>query len=169
MLNLTGKKLMDTSVDHLFKNGDDVFKSGGATATSAEEAGPTVDTTEDGKQKTRLMSEYHRQKATATSSPAPPVEEKVKTTTVTEDSGKPKFIKVTTLEDVQAVRCAEFHPNGKCKHHKPNTYISCIYFQGMLYAVGSNSKTLRICQYPSVSELKDDHETYQPTGEISSH
>ena len=36
---------------------------------------------------------------------------------------KPKFIKVTTLEDVQAVRCAEFHPGGK------------------LYAVGSNSKT----------------------------
>ena len=105
---------MDTSVDHLFKNGDDVFKSGGAPA--AEEAGPTLDTTEDGKQKTRLVSEYHRQKATATSSPAPPVEEKVKTNTVTEDSGKPKFIKVTTLEDVQAVRCAEFHPNGKCKH-----------------------------------------------------
>ena len=105
---------MDTSVDHLFKNGDDVFKSGGAPA--AEEAGPTVEPAEDDKQKTRLVSEYHRQKTAATSSPAPPVEEKVKTNTMTEDSGKPKFIKVTTLEDVQAVRCAEFHPNGKCLH-----------------------------------------------------
>ena len=105
---------MDTSVDHLFKNGDDVFKSGGAPA--AEEAGPTAETAEDDKQKTRLVSEYHRQKTAATSSPAPPVEEKVKTNTMTEDSGKPKFIKVTTLEDVQAVRCAEFHPNGKCPH-----------------------------------------------------
>jgi len=43
------------------------------------------------------------------------------------------------------VRCAEFHPGGK------------------LYAVGSNSKTLRICQYPSVTEVTDNHETYQPT------
>ena len=102
---------MDTSVDHLFKNGDDVFKSGGASA--AEETGPSVESGEDDKQKTRLVSEYHRQKTAATSSPAPPVEEKVKTNTLTEDSSKPKFIKVTTLEDVQAVRCAEFHPNGK--------------------------------------------------------
>ena len=54
-------------------------------------------------------------------------------------------MQVTTLEDVQAVRCAEFHPGGK------------------LYAVGSNSKTLRICQYPSVAEVRGDHETYQPT------
>ena len=110
---------MDTSVDHLFKNGDDVFKSGGAPAS--EEAVP-VDTAEDDKQKTRLVSEYHRQKTAATSSPAPPVEEKVKTNTVTEDSGKPKFIKVTTLEDVQAVRCAEFHPNGKCPHLQPKIF-----------------------------------------------
>ena len=57
---------MDTSVDHLFKNGEDVFKSGGAPAS--DEAGPTVDVAEDDKQKTRLVSEYHRQKTAATSS-----------------------------------------------------------------------------------------------------
>ena len=127
LLNITGKKLMDTSVDHLFKNGDDVFKSGGASAPVAEEAGPPVDRAEDDKQKTRLVSEYHRQKTAATSSPAPPLEEKVKTNTVTEDSGKPKFIKVTTLEDVQAVRCAEFHPNGKCLPQNPTILIFHIF------------------------------------------
>ena len=37
---------------------------------------------------------------------------------------------VNTLEDVQAIRCAEFHPSGR------------------LFAVGSNSKTLRLCAYP---------------------
>ena len=116
---------MDTSVDHLFKNGDDVFKSGGAPA--AEEAGPTGETAEVDKQKTRLVSEYHRQKSAATNSPAPPVEEKVKTNTVTEDSGKPKFIKVTTLEDVQAVRCAEFHPNGNLTN-QPILTLYFIYF-----------------------------------------
>ena len=43
----------------------------------------------------------------------------------------PRFLPISTLEDVQAIRCAEFHPGGK------------------LFAVGSNSKTLRICAYPS--------------------
>ena len=45
--------------------------------------------------------------------------------------GPPRFLPISTLEDVQAIRCAEFHPGGK------------------LFAVGSNSKTLRICAYPS--------------------
>ncbi|KAK8379928.1 hypothetical protein O3P69_019745 [Scylla paramamosain] len=63
------------------------------------------------------------------------------------DSGgaKPRFLAVTSLEDVQAVRCAEFHPSGR------------------FYAVGSNSKTLRICAYPKLSDLREDHNTYQPT------
>lgn len=51
-------------------------------------------------------------------------------------SGRPKFVPVTALEDVQAVRCAEFHPHGK------------------LYAVGSNSKTLRICSYPKLHDVR---------------
>jgi WD repeat-containing protein 47 len=51
-------------------------------------------------------------------------------------AGRPKFVAVTSLEDVQAVRCAEFHPNGR------------------VYAVGSNSKTLRICAYPKVNDLR---------------
>ena len=51
-------------------------------------------------------------------------------------AGRPRFIPVTSLEDVQAIRCAEFHPYGK------------------LYAVGSNSKTLRICSYPKLNDLR---------------
>lgn len=45
---------------------------------------------------------------------------------------KPKglFVAVHTLEDTQAVRAVAFHPSGA------------------LYAVGSNSKTLRVCAYP---------------------
>ncbi len=52
------------------------------------------------------------------------------------NGNKPRFLSVTTLEDVQAIRCAEFHP------------------QGSLYAVGSNSKTLRICAYPKLHDLR---------------
>ncbi|GBO99968.1 WD repeat-containing protein 47 [Eumeta japonica] len=49
---------------------------------------------------------------------------------------RPTFKPVTVLEDLQAVRCAEFHPDGN------------------LYAVGSNTKTLRICAYPKVDDCK---------------
>ncbi|XP_045530826.1 WD repeat-containing protein 47 isoform X1 [Pieris brassicae] len=57
---------------------------------------------------------------------------------VPESNGsRPMFKPVTVLEDLQAVRCAEFHPNGK------------------LYAVGSNTKTLRICTYPKIDDVKD--------------
>ncbi|XP_076245380.1 WD repeat-containing protein 47 isoform X4 [Calliopsis andreniformis] len=67
------------------------------------------------------------------------------TTNGTNNGGRPRFVPVTALEDVQAVRCAEFHPHGK------------------LYAVGSNSKTLRICSYPKLHDVREDHQTYQPT------
>lgn len=60
------------------------------------------------------------------------------------NGSRPRFVAVTVLEDAQAVRCAEFHPGGQ------------------LYAVGSNSKTLRICGYPKLSDVRDDHSTYQP-------
>ena len=42
---------------------------------------------------------------------------------------------VALLEDPQAIRCAEFHPDGS------------------IFAVGSNSKTLRLCQYPRPEEM----------------
>ncbi|XP_047198746.1 WD repeat-containing protein 47 [Hippoglossus stenolepis] len=50
----------------------------------------------------------------------------------TQEVGKSKaqFVKVNQLEDTQAVRAVAFHPSGA------------------LYAVGSNSKTLRVCAYP---------------------
>ncbi|XP_063227268.1 WD repeat-containing protein 37 isoform X2 [Bacillus rossius redtenbacheri] len=62
-----------------------------------------------------------------------------------DSTSRPRFVAVTSLEDVQAVRCAEFHPNG------------------CLYAVGSNSKTLRVCAYPKLADLREDHATHQPT------
>ncbi|ODM97600.1 WD repeat-containing protein 47 [Orchesella cincta] len=60
-------------------------------------------------------------------------------------NSRAKFIAVTSLEDVQAVRCAEFHPAGR------------------VYAIGSNSKTLRVCAYPDLNELTENHVSYQPT------
>ncbi|GAB6023732.1 hypothetical protein CHUAL_008489 [Chamberlinius hualienensis] len=57
---------------------------------------------------------------------------------------KSRFVRVNTLEDAQVIRAAEFHPSGK------------------LYAVGSNSKTLRICAYPDLSDLGDYHHLSAP-------
>lgn len=59
--------------------------------------------------------------------------------------GRPAFKPVTELEDLQAIRCAEFHPNGK------------------LYAVGANSKILRICAYPKIDEINEFNESTAPS------
>ncbi|XP_078606147.1 WD repeat-containing protein 47-like isoform X1 [Branchiostoma floridae x Branchiostoma japonicum] len=55
------------------------------------------------------------------------------------------FIPVTTLEDMQAIRAVAFHPSGA------------------LYTIGSNSKTLRVCSYPGVTDLRPDQKPEQPT------
>ncbi|KAL4219539.1 hypothetical protein ACF0H5_022115 [Mactra antiquata] len=56
--------------------------------------------------------------------------------------GRSRFIPVTTLEDMQAIRTVSFHPSGD------------------VYLIGSNTKTLRICEYPDLNELRADHLTY---------
>lgn len=55
--------------------------------------------------------------------------------------GKPRFIEVTSLEDPQIIRTVAFHPEGN------------------VYAVGANSKTLRLCRFPQLNDLREDHET----------
>uniref|UniRef100_A0A3Q3M006 WD repeat domain 47a n=1 Tax=Mastacembelus armatus TaxID=205130 RepID=A0A3Q3M006_9TELE len=64
-------------------------------------------------------------------------------TSRSKEGDKPKglFVPVHTLEDTQAIRAVAFHPSGS------------------LYAVGSNSKTLRVCVYP---ETLDTSPTKQP-------
>ncbi|XP_056895302.1 WD repeat-containing protein 47-like [Takifugu flavidus] len=61
-------------------------------------------------------------------------------------SGKPRspFVRVHQLEDTQAVRAVAFHPSGA------------------LYAVGSNSKTLRVCAYPETLSPSAPGTTKQP-------
>ncbi|KAG9338416.1 hypothetical protein JZ751_025820, partial [Albula glossodonta] len=60
------------------------------------------------------------------------------------DKSKASFVAVNTLEDTQAVRAVAFHPTGA------------------LYAVGSNSKTLRVCAYPSVLDISGSGSSKQP-------
>lgn len=62
-----------------------------------------------------------------------------------DESRKPKFVQVTNLEDAQVVRACDFHPSGQ------------------FYAVGSNSKTLRICGYPTITDLREGDVAHQPT------
>ncbi|KAI5092885.1 WD repeat-containing protein 47 [Silurus meridionalis] len=53
------------------------------------------------------------------------------------DQSKRLFKAVSTLEDTQAVRAVAFHPSGA------------------FYAVGSNSKTLRVCAYPDTLDTSE--------------
>lgn len=67
---------------------------------------------------------------------------------VQQGRSKTQFVKITQLEDTQALRAVAFHPLGS------------------LYAVGSNSKTLRVCAYPDT--LSTRYEAMAWTS-ISSH
>lgn len=57
---------------------------------------------------------------------------------------KTQFVKITQLEDTQALRAVAFHPLGS------------------LYAVGSNSKTLRVCAYPDTLSTSSSDAIKQP-------
>lgn len=61
------------------------------------------------------------------------------------DNTKNLFVPVHSLEDTQAIRAVAFHPTGS------------------LYAVGSNSKTLRVCAYPETLDTSGSSPTKQPT------
>ncbi|EDW09810.2 WD repeat-containing protein 47 [Drosophila mojavensis] len=61
------------------------------------------------------------------------------------DEERSQFVAVTTITDSQAIRSVDFHPDGN------------------LFAVGSNSKTFRICQYPQISKLRHDQHFYPPS------
>ncbi len=52
------------------------------------------------------------------------------------DESKARFVMVNSLEDTQAVRAVAFHPTGT------------------LYAIGSNSKMLRVCAYPDILDTR---------------
>ncbi|KAK3088305.1 hypothetical protein FSP39_017293 [Pinctada imbricata] len=60
--------------------------------------------------------------------------------TMTEDQ-RPRYVAVSALQDPQAIRTVTFHPSGT------------------MFAVGSNSKTLRICAFPDCTNLRRDHVT----------
>nr|XP_023660284.1 WD repeat-containing protein 47-like isoform X1 [Paramormyrops kingsleyae]XP_023660286.1 WD repeat-containing protein 47-like isoform X1 [Paramormyrops kingsleyae]XP_023660287.1 WD repeat-containing protein 47-like isoform X1 [Paramormyrops kingsleyae]XP_023660288.1 WD repeat-containing protein 47-like isoform X1 [Paramormyrops kingsleyae]XP_023660289.1 WD repeat-containing protein 47-like isoform X1 [Paramormyrops kingsleyae]XP_023660290.1 WD repeat-containing protein 47-like isoform X1 [P len=61
-----------------------------------------------------------------------------------EEEPKALFVAVSVLEDTQAVRAVAFHPSGE------------------LYAVGSNSKTLRVCAYPNGPDTRGSDVPKQP-------
>uniref|UniRef100_UPI00398E72A3 WD repeat-containing protein 47-like n=1 Tax=Pristiophorus japonicus TaxID=55135 RepID=UPI00398E72A3 len=61
-----------------------------------------------------------------------------------DDGSKKQFIAINTLEDTQAIRAVAFHPSGT------------------LYAVGSNTKTLRVCAYPEVIDPSTYSSPKQP-------
>uniref|UniRef100_A0A4W5Q7P3 WD repeat domain 47b n=1 Tax=Hucho hucho TaxID=62062 RepID=A0A4W5Q7P3_9TELE len=60
------------------------------------------------------------------------------------EKSKAQFVAVNSLEDTQALRAVAFHPTGT------------------LYAVGSNSKTLRVCAYPDTLNTSGSGPVKQP-------
>ncbi|CAB4064175.1 WD repeat-containing protein 47 [Lepeophtheirus salmonis] len=159
--HLTGKKLMDTSVDQLFLKEE--LSATKASQIPQSQLSKETDTSKmEYVSKTRLHHSSKPDENTPTipeshalENNKPQQPSSIENTnqnnnnvkaapSSSSSSSTSRFLNVTTIEDVQALRCAEFHPSGK------------------IYAVGSNSKTLRICQYPNIDELTESHETNQP-------
>jgi WD40 repeat protein len=136
---------MDASVHHLFRDGETAPRDGGsgevATATSSRME----------RSNSSSASSQHDQQPPAPPQPPPPPQRPKSHVSpqradisraspkIVESSQSqiqpqpPRFLPVCTLEDAQAIRCADFHPSGR------------------IYAVGSNSKALRLCQYPGAA------------------
>ncbi|KAL5107852.1 WD repeat-containing protein 47 [Taenia crassiceps] len=61
------------------------------------------------------------------------------------DGPPPQYLPITVLDDTQPIRSITFHPLGT------------------FYAVGSNSKTLRVCRFPVISSVRSDYEATNPS------
>ena len=148
-----GKKMSESTMDHLFKDGDtDQQENSKMRYDKDHQAGPQL-VSHYQKQKSQqndpalatpqvISHEQHPERyhhgdrmATQRQNRANTVSSPANTSGIC----PPKFLPVCSLEDVQAIRCAEFHPNGH------------------IFAIGSNSKTLRVCDYPPMGDLSVDH------------
>uniref|UniRef100_UPI003AAAD719 WD repeat-containing protein 47-like n=1 Tax=Centroberyx gerrardi TaxID=166262 RepID=UPI003AAAD719 len=129
-----------------------------ADTTQTPEAGPPRDKPGGGSSSTPLKTGNHgmpslnespvpvTQSAERIRASIPTVQDDSATRSTTQELGKSKtqFVKVSQLEDTQAVRAVAFHPSGA------------------LYAVGSNSKTLRVCAYPETLTTSGSGAVKQP-------
>ncbi|XP_071781687.2 WD repeat-containing protein 47-like [Centroberyx gerrardi] len=129
-----------------------------ANTTQTPEAGPPRDKPGGGSSSTPLKTGNHcmpslnespvpvTQSAERIRASIPTVQDDSATRSTTQELGKSKaqFVKVSQLEDTQAVRAVAFHPSGA------------------LYAVGSNSKTLRVCAYPETLTTSGSGAVKQP-------
>ncbi|TRY72507.1 hypothetical protein TCAL_01060 [Tigriopus californicus] len=140
--HLNSKKMMDSSVDHLFKDGES------NRSVSKPKPPPPPPPPVPSKPKMIPPDGHHTPQLISSHEPTmsqAPSQMKVAMGKKQLVGGPPRFLPASSLEDVQAIRCAEFHPGGR------------------VFAVGSNSKILRLCQYPDMSNILEDHETTEIT------
>ena len=144
---------MEASVDQLFR---EEHSSGGRDANRQAAAAAEYNTRQQkiegggggggggggagpsgGDQQPLLPQHRHQQQHNPDPRHAPPSTRSKRAGAV--QPGPPRFLPMCSLEDVQAIRCAEFNPNGS------------------IFAVGSNSKVLRICQYQGQHGVSDEN------------
>uniref|UniRef100_A0A7N6FKB0 CTLH domain-containing protein n=1 Tax=Anabas testudineus TaxID=64144 RepID=A0A7N6FKB0_ANATE len=117
----------------------------GNAPTSEDNNNPPSGTPEQGQARGGGVLSSTPQRTVGGRTVPPPNESPVVSQSVfSDDKSKNLFVPVHTLEDTQAIRAVAFHPSGA------------------LYAVGSNSKTLRVCAYPETLDTSGSSPTKQP-------
>ncbi|CAF0783266.1 unnamed protein product [Adineta steineri] len=86
-------------------------------------------------------NELQKQLSTASTTPNPKIRAIIDVTkydSLEDIARSPAFIPIASIEDVQAIRAIDIHPTGK------------------YFAVGSNSKMVRVCAYPDTKNVRTD-------------
>uniref|UniRef100_G3PQS4 WD repeat domain 47a n=1 Tax=Gasterosteus aculeatus aculeatus TaxID=481459 RepID=G3PQS4_GASAC len=146
------EKFLNRSIQKLEELNVGMEDLGEEVKSLTQQCNGNTPTSEDNKEPPSVTPEQTRgggvlsstpQRAAAGRPVQPPNESPVLSQSSVRPGDKPKrlFVPVHTLEDTQAIRAVAFHPSGS------------------LYAVGSNSKTLRVCAYP---ETLDSSPIKQP-------
>ncbi|CAF1603624.1 unnamed protein product, partial [Didymodactylos carnosus] len=83
-------------------------------------------------------NELQKQLSSPTEVKTRPLNDVTKFDSLEDIARSPAFLPLVSLEDVQAIRAVDVHPSGK------------------YFAVGSNSKMLRVCAYPDIKNITTD-------------
>jgi WD40 repeat protein len=83
---------------------------------------------------------YQHTSKPAKQTPIRPINETLKFDSLDDITRAASFHPICVIEDQQAIRAVDIHPSGN------------------YYVVGSNSKCLRVCPYPNLSNIKSDYQ-----------
>jgi WD40 repeat protein len=160
-----GSSQLNNSHTYKQTNGTIVNENGDRSPTNTQTTSKTINTQQGDASTDRLLKEYQKSRAevirqfdehevrknelqkqlAATNPKIRAINDVTKYDSLEDIARSPAFTPLVCVEDAQAIRAIDIHPTGK------------------YFAVGSNSKMLRICAYPDTKNIRTDSVTKPAT------